>query len=407
MVPRSLAQTSRVDRQPVSGTHSVFAPSKASVWGNCFGAIALLLAAKLPDEAPNIHAASGTLTHKIAEEILGNGTAGPYYEGTKHTVEGFEFTIDSERIDRAVKYVEAVLARGGVQFYEQKMASLPWPGTGDAVIARLEEHALEAHDLKDGNGIIYAKDNEQLICYLLLAWKEFDYLDDFQIFRGFIHQPKKGHTDWVEYTKAEMLEWLDKLTRAYRRGSDLIGETPNKIKAALTAGPHCEKGWCRMRGNCPVRNASMTAQIPDLTVIPARVTDDQIGELLSRRARVEAWFNDLFAEALNRAKIAGVSTVPGFKLATGKQGPRKWVDETTAGDAMYDVLLADAYERSLISPTTAERKLKKTHPELWSQLQSNISRSEGQTTLVPDADPRAPVRLDLPEFENVTGSDLL
>lgn len=403
----------------MSGTHSIFSPSKSSVWGNCFGAIALLLAAKLPDEAPNIHAASGTLTHRMAEmffRVEANGNDGAdiyeaasYDVGTKHTVEGFEFTIDDDRMARADNYVEAVLKRGGVQFYEQKMGSLPWPGTGDAVIARLEEHALEAHDLKDGNGIVYAKDNEQLICYLLLAWKEFDYLDDFQIFRGFIHQPKKGHTDWVEYTKAEMLEWLDKLTRAYRRGSDLIGETPNKIKAALTAGPHCEKGWCRMRGNCPVRNAAQVSQIPDLTVRPTAVSDTEIGELLSRRAAVEAWFNDLFAEALNRAKIAGVSTVRGWKLATGKQGPRKWVDETTAGDAMYEVLLADAYERSIISPTTAEKKLKKASPETWAALQSNISRSEGQITLVPDTDPRAPLALNVPEFTNVllTGDDLL
>lgn len=393
----------------MSGTHSVFAPSKASVWGNCFGAIAFLEAAKLPPEVPTIHNTSGTLTHKIAEEILGNGTAGPYYEGTKHTVEGFEFTIDSERIDRAVKYVEAVLKRGGIQFYEQKMASLPWPGTGDAVVALLEEKTLEAHDLKDGNGIIYAKDNEQLICYLLLAWKDFDYLGDFETFRGFIHQPKKNWADSVTYTKAEMLEWLDKLTRAYRLGSDLIGETPNKIKAALTAGPHCEKGWCRMRGNCPVRNAAQVSQIPDMTVRPTAVSDTEIGELLSRRAAVEAWFNDLFAEALNRAKIAGVSTVRGWKLATGKQGPRQWVNKEAAGDAMYEEITADAYERTVISPTTAEKKLKKAHPELWAALQSNISRSEGQITLVPDTDPRAPLALDVPEFENVyaTGADLL
>lgn len=395
----------------MSGTHAKFAPSKASVWGTCTGAIALLEAANLPPEEPNEHAASGTLTHTISHDILEDGIlSDDLCPGKTVTVEGFKFTIDEERIERAMVYCRAVLARGGVQFYEQNMTSLPWPGTGDAVIARLDEHALEAHDLKDGNGIVYAKDNEQLICYLLLAWKDFGYLDDFQIFRGFIHQPKKGWSDWVEYTRAEMEEWLVKLTKAYQLGSDLIGASANKIKAALVPGGHCEKGWCRMRGNCAARNKGMAELFPDMTALPAGVSDVQLAELLSKRAAITAYFNDLFAEALNRARVAGVSTVPGYKLAQGKQGPRQWVDENAAGEALYEELTADAYERTVISPTTAEKKCKKLKlPDLWASLQSNIVRSEGQITLVPDTDPRVPVSLDVPEFENatLTGSDLL
>lgn len=374
------------------------------MWSNCTGALAFLEAAKLPPEEPNIHAASGTLTHRISELIL-RDERGAILAGDKVTVEGFDFTVDEERIERAMIYCNAVRARGGVQFYEQHMKTLPWPGTGDAVIARLEEHALEAHDLKDGNGIVSAQDNDQLICYLLLAWKDFEYLDDFQIFRGFIHQPKKGWTDKCEYTRDQMVAHLERLTRAFRRGSDLMGESANKIRAALNPGPWCEKGWCRMRGNCPARIQNVVATIP-APVAPATLTDDALGELLSRRASVEALFNDLFGEALNRSKMG--AKVPGWKLATGKQGPRKWRDEETASDALYDVLLADAYERNVISPTTAEKKLKKLHPEVWSAVQSNIERSEGQTTLVPEADARAPIAANAPEFGIVdSANDLL
>lgn len=393
----------------MSGTHAKFAPSKAAVWANCTGAIALAEAANLPPDEASEHAASGTLTHTISHDILDDGIlSDDLCPGKTVTVEGFKFTIDEDRIDRAMVYCRAVLARGGVQFYEQNMKSLPWPGTGDAVIARLDEHALEAHDLKDGNGIVYAKDNEQLICYLLLAWKDFGYLDDFKIFRGFIHQPKKGWTDWVEYTLEEMEAWLAKFTKAYQLGADLVGASAAKIKAALVPGGHCEKGWCRMRGNCAARNKGMAELFPDMTAQPAGVSDVQLGELLSKRAAIEAYFNDLFAEALNRARVAGVATVPGWRLAEGRQGPRKWVDDTAAGDALYEELMADAYERSVISPTTAEKKLKKLKkPELWASLQSNISRSEGQITLVPDLDLRPSITLDIPEFQNVAGSDLL
>lgn len=390
----------------MAGTHSQFSPSKSSVWANCHGAIAFLEAAKLPEEAPNEHAASGTFTHSIAERMLNNPEFEPI--GLTETHDGFTFKCDSAREERAITYVRAVQARGGLQFYEQKMATLPWPGTGDAVVARLEEHALEAHDLKDGNGKVIAKDNEQLICYLLLAWKEFEYLDDFQMFRGFIHQPKIGWYNYVEYTREEMLAWLTKLQTAYEKGKQALERTPNQVRAALTAGPWCEKGWCRMRGNCPARNNAVVATIPDTTVNRGQLSDDELGELLSRRFAIEAFFNDLHGEALNRSRLG--NKVPGWKLATGKQGPRKWnkANLEKIEDTLYEKLQAETYERSVISPTTAESKLKKTHPETWATLQSDIERSEGTVTLVPDADPRPAVPSNAPEFGAVDdAADLL
>lgn len=390
----------------MSGLHSVFAPSKSSVWANCYGALALLAAANLPDEQTNIHAASGTLTHKCAERMFGGDMP---KIGEKHNIEGFDFVVDEDRIERAAHYVNAVRARGGMQFYEQKMSSLPWPGTGDVVIIQLEEQALEAHDLKDGNGIVFAN-CEQLICYLLLAWKEFDLMCDFQTFRGYIHQPKKQWADQVTYTRAEMEAHLERLTRAYRRGADLIGETPNRINAALTPGEHCEKGWCRMRGTCSARRREAVRDVELLPATATELNDADLGALLAKRAGIEAFFNSLFAEAFNRAKAG--AKIPGWKLSTGREGNRAWTkgekDEEKIGELLYEAIEVDAYEKSLISPTTAQKKLKK-HVDTWQNLQQYIHRSPAQPTLVPEADGRLAISMDVPEFENVfeTGADLL
>lgn len=391
--------------------HSIFAPSKAATWVNCAGAIALIERAKLPPERPNIHAADGTLTHRIAEVYLrcaasGNDgadihEAAQYEPGKRVTVEGFEFVIDQERLDRADEYVQRVRARGGVQFYECHMDSLPWPGTGDAVIAQLDEHALEAHDLKDGNGIVYAKDNEQLICYLLLAWAEYGYLDDFQVFRGYIHQPKQNWFDEVQYTRAEMELFKQRFIDAYGAGEALRSAHPDDVRKRLTPGDkQCR--WCPARAWCPAKNDVFKSTVESLPDVDAILTDDELGALLSLEAGIRAHFDSLRGEALARAKAG--HHISGWKLTTGRQGPRAWSDADKASDALYEALQGDCWKKTLISPTDAQRKLKK-HPDVWDSLQGLIVRSEGKDTLVPESDLRAP--LDLPEFADLTGADLL
>lgn len=401
----------------MAGSHAtLFQPSKATIWTNCLGALALTRAADLPEEPSKVHSASGTCTHSIAERIANGGT--PPAVGTKETHDSFEFVIDQDRIDRAQKYVDAVLARGGMQFYEVKLDLAPVIlvpeqfGTGDAIVVKMDECALEAHDLKDGNGIVIAT-TEQLVVYLLAAWREFAYLCDFQIFRAFIHQPKVNWFSEHTYTRAEMEAFELKYRRAASRGQDLIGQSPAKIRAALTAGEHCDKGWCRMRGNCPAYLNRGVESIPD-PVDSATVTDAELARIMALEATTTALFATVRGEALARAKLAGHSTVPGWKLTTGREGNRAWKiggdgkkanpafagNEEKIGEILYDALLAEAYERSLISPTTAQKKLKK-EPATWAALQEYIGRSEGQLTLVPEADSRPQISLDVPEFEIV------
>lgn len=386
----------------MSGQHAkIFQPSKAKVWMHCAGAIAYEKQANLPEEAQNKHGASGTFTHSIAERNL-NGVDVPL--GTVETHDTFTFKHDAERQERVDFYTDAVRERGGIQFYEVKLDLSPIIGipdqfgTSDAVILIPEEGVLESHDLKDGRGAVLADDNEQLIAYLLMAWREYELMADFKVFRGWIHQPKLGAHLQAEYTREQMEMHALRFRSAAQHAHDLLTASPATVELSLTPGAHCEGGWCKMRGVCPARRQMVTQEIPNLSMRIAALDDGMLGELLSRRAQIEAFFKDLHAEAFARAQAG--KEISGWKLSNGRQGNRKWklADEEAISELLYEDLTVNAYERNLISPTTAEKLLKKNHSETWVKVQKYIERSDASITLVQMADARPAISLDRPEF---------
>lgn len=396
----------------MSGTHSLFAPSKAAVWVNCFGALAATQ--HLPDEEPNEAAASGTFTHAISERVLKGVRALASFKGVVETHDTFTFKADEERLDRAAFYIDYVKDRGDMRFFEVKLDLGPVigiqgeSGTGDAVILDLVNHVIEVHDLKDGHKVVDA-DALQLITYGLAALHEFAMYDNFTHVRLFIHQPRKERHVDVTFTRAEMDLYELRIRGAAQHSHDLLTASPETVALALTPGPHCTDGYCRIRGSCLARRSGVVATIPKAMPPAITFTDAQLGELLSQRYKIEAFFKDLHAEAFNRAKLGG--TIPGWKISTGRAGNRKWnlADEAAISDELYEVLEADAYERTMISPTTAEKKLKKADggPALWATLQSKISRSDPALTLVPEADARGAIDLNVPEFADMTAADLI
>lgn len=368
--------------------HAQFAPSKAATWSRCHGALALAQREGVKDDPPSEYAASGTLTHAIAAELLQpTGQQPKHMEGTSHTVDGFTFTIDADRMARAASYALYVEreSAGNLLFVEVplRLNDLIW-GTGDAIVAKLVELELHAHDLKDGVGAVYAEDNDQLITYLCAARREYSFLASFQKFVGWIHQPKLDYVGRVEYTAAELDEHERRLLHAADRGKILMSETPNKIRSALTPGDKQCK-WCPMRGSCPARSQAIADTFPDLSQDTLRISAAERGALLAQWGPIKDFFDALFASALNAAKLG--EATPGWKLAVGRQGNRAWANKQLAEAVLNRELAGDAYDRTLISPTTAEKKLK-ARPDVWTEVQSNIHRAEGTPTLVPEADMR-------------------
>ena len=102
-----------------------------------------------------------------------------------------------------------------------------------------------------------------------------------------------------------------------------------------------------------------------------------------------------------RARLLGGRPVPGYKLVEGKRGSRAWTDETAAERALAGAGLSDGdiYERKLITPTKAEKALKKN--PAWAGLADLIVQPAGKPTIAPQSDKRPPYTgaADLSEFD--------
>jgi hypothetical protein len=123
----------------------------------------------------------------------------------------------------------------------------------------------------------------------------------------------------------------------------------------------------------------LTQPITDLN--ENREMDNQsLGHVMAAIPMVEEFCKAIRAR-VERELFDG-KDVPGFKLVEGRRGARKWTDQDAVATALGEL----AWEQSLISPTTAEKLLKKT--ELWGAIQSLITQSEGKPSVAPTSDKR-------------------
>ena len=107
--------------------------------------------------------------------------------------------------------------------------------------------------------------------------------------------------------------------------------------------------------------------------------DASLGVVYKQLDEIEAAITDFRAEALRRAKLGVI--VDGQKLVYGNKGKRTWVDKSKAEAAMLMVVDPDKiYEpREIVSPTTAEKLMKKD----YAVLKDLVTQSDPQLRLVP------------------------
>jgi hypothetical protein len=93
-------------------------------------------------------------------------------------------------------------------------------------------------DLKTGFKFVSAEDNEQLLCYTLLAKKRFPQLKQF---RQSIVQPKVNYAATHQCSLEELLEFEQRIK--------------SSSKVDFNPGSHCE--FCPGLGDCPVANRNL------------------------------------------------------------------------------------------------------------------------------------------------------
>ena len=375
----------------MSGYHAKLSPSGASRWMACPGSVAL--EAQCPTDTAGAHAAEGTLAHTLASDYLehAGGKHPSQRIGQQHDVDGFSFTVDEIMADYVDDYIRLVrdYAKRGMLLVEQRVpighitGEEGATGTSDAIVVDNANRVLFVIDLKYGMGVrVNAADNEQLMLYALGALEHCEQLGSFDEVCMVIHQPRLNHVAEHWMTVSDLLAFKDKASAA--------AEATRKPDPRLEPGEtQCK--FCKAKSICPALQA-LTEETVD-HIAPAASADDfaDLGDnslsiAMGRVDLIEQWCRSIRAE-VERRLVAG-EDVPGYKLVEGKRGNRAWKSPEIAQETLSRFLTRDEmHEEKFISPTTAEKLLKK-NPDGLEALDSLVERPEGKLSVAPASDKR-------------------
>lgn len=247
--------------------------------------------------------------------------------------------------------------------------------------------------------------NRQLAMYAAGVLREHGLMMDFANVRMTIVQPPLHHVSEFSMSVADLeafTGWIG------QRAED------TRSNPVFKAGDHCT--YCKARAECKARDAFVLEtslegftdatdpqQIAHAT--PRTYPGNYLGAVLEKVDTIRKWCDDIEARALAATQagtpVIGENGEP-YKVVEGNKGKRTWSDVKVAEQAMLTMRLrADVmYDRSLISPTAAEKLLAKVDKKgnvvregvlgvrQWNKLKELISRKDGNPTLAPASDPR-------------------
>lgn len=401
------------------GGHSIYAPSYSATWLFCSGS---LIPSLLAEDKAGIDAAYGTVAHGVAETWLKLGVRPDHLIGEVERVdeghEVFEIEIDEVMLDYVQEYVDWCVALPGDHYVEQRVDFsdlTPIPnqgGTADHICC--QPGVLTITDLKMGKGVqVFATKNTQARLYAYGAFREWDWMYDFQRIVIRIAQPRLGHFDVWEITRKELLEFAE-----FARYKARDAWSPN---AKRTPGEkQCQ--WCRVRRDCPAIAAYMVEmtegvfddlsgdlQEGDVVNLINRLDDEfdefmikpvsvqslsvaQKSKLIKFRKVVENWFKAIEDEL--EKQLNDGQKVPGYKLVEGRSNRVIASDKTAPSTlSLLSGLDEDQFmETKVKSPAQIEDVLVKAgirRKDLHFYMSDVTAKPRGKPVMAPAHDKRA------------------
>lgn len=399
--------------------HAFLSASSANRWLNCTAAPTF--EKNFPDSTSQ-YAEEGTVAHAICE-IQARRKFGINLDRNKLSrdlakLKKSEY-YDEEMLTTAKAYVDYLVEKAMtfdnppyvVQEVKVDFSEYVPDGFGTCDCVMIGGGRLHITDYKHGKGVrVDAVGNPQMRLYALGALKHFSAIfgDTIKYVSMGICQPRLSETASEEsMTVKELRAWGESIKPLAQAAYNGAGE--------YKSGEWCR--FCKGRAQCKARAQKNSALEdfkdfipqgkvdPAVAVLPqeARVmlgvpnmlTDEEVGELLTKGAELVKWYNDLQEYALGA--ILDGKTVPGYKVVAGKS-----IRAFKNVEAAFNILRSKGYTDDILlehKPKTLAALEKSIGKKEFSELLSDeIIKPQGKPTLVAEGDKREPYNKAVADF---------
>lgn len=375
--------------------HAILSASSAHKWLICTPSARL--EEQFPDKTSE-YMKEGTLAHAIAEfkvrsyflEAISKTTQTRRLNKFKKE-EGFQAEM-LEHTDTYLNFLkEEALKTNAKPFItvEQKVdfSNYVPEGFGTADCIMISGDTLHIIDFKYGKGVkVEAENNPQMKLYALGAISTYGLFYPIKYIKMSIVQPRIDNISSYEIPIEPLIDWGEKIVKPQAQKAFAgIGD--------YVQGEHCR--FCRAKGACEFRAKANMKVVEEIqSSYNGTISNDELGEMLTKTDGIEQWIKDIKSYALEL--VLKGEQVKGWKAVEGKSN-RKITDT----DKAFEILEANGYEEALLyekvplTLTKLEKVIGKT--KLSEAIGDYIEKPKGAPTLVKESDKREPYRISAAE----------